>query len=363
MVVKGKTFCRKCGKTDEKLIKGLCPSCFIQETQLISIPDRIKVTICTHCGSTQKKSKWYDSKLSLDEMVLQAIQDQLKTSEPSFDLNPFPEILNVRGSHYHCLVGIEARVLDKKVYQEYPVSVNINRTVCPHCSKFASGYYEAVIQIRADKRTPSPEELENAHNIIKKGISRLVKKNRMAYISEMVEIKEGVDYYVGSYKAARKLTEDLRNVLGGVVQESPRLMGRDKSSGKDLYRIWISLRMPRFQVGDFVSYGNLKAQVLSIKGQKIVLKDLKSPHTSTVSWKDYAKIQILAYKDEVKMAMVTAKTPHSIQILRPDTYEPVDLEGNEIVADTRIGDEVPVVEIKGVLYPLKNESGPDKPQI
>lgn len=356
--MKGKPFCRRCGKTDKELIEGLCTSCFRKEIQLISIPEQMQVTICTHCGSTQKEGKWYDSKLSTQETVLQAILEQLMALDTSFDLKFFPEILKVHGSHYHCLIVTEARVLDKKVFQEYPVSVDMKKTVCPDCSKFSSGYYEAVIQIRADKRLPSPEELEKAYNIIKRGISRLSKKNRMAYISEMVEIKEGVDYYVGSYKAARKLTEDLRNILGGVIIESPRIMGRDKSRGKDLYRIWISLRMPQFQVGDFVSYGSFKAQVLSLNGQKIVLKDLQSPHTSTVSWKNYAKIQTIAYKKEVKMAMVTAKTPNSVQILHPDTFKLVDLEGYEVLEEIPIGDELPVVEIKGVLYPLRDAVNP-----
>ena len=54
----------------------------------------------------------------------------------------------------------------------------------------------------------------------------------MAYVSDVSVIKEGVDYYIGSYKAARKITTAVKDVMGGVVQESPRLVGRDKSTRK-----------------------------------------------------------------------------------------------------------------------------------
>lgn len=351
--MKGKTFCRQCGKTDEKLIKSLCPSCFIEEAQIISIPDELEVTICTRCGSIQTKGRWNDSNLSPEEIVIQTLLEEVEASEDSFDLKISPEILNIRGSTYECLIGIETRVLGKTVYQEYPVKVKLDKTVCPECSKYASGYYEAVIQIRADKRPLTAQEIENADKIIKKGINRLWEKNRMAYISQKLEIKEGVDYYVGSYKAARRLTEDLKNMLGGVVKESPRLMGRDKSRGKDLYRIWISLRLPHFHEGDFVSYRGLKAQVLFLQGQKIGIRNLKSAHTSTVSWRDYEKIKTIARKEDVKQAMITAKTPYSLQILHPDTYQPVELDLDSHLSRYEIGEELPVVEIEGTLYPLE----------
>jgi len=98
----------------------------------------------------------------------------------------------------------------------------------------------------------------------------------MAYISQRAQIKEGIDYYIGSYKAARKLTESLKNKLGGMINESPRLMGRDKSAGKDLYRVWILLRLPHFLKGDFVKYNDLPNQVTGYDGSKIYLKDLES---------------------------------------------------------------------------------------
>ena len=181
-------------------------------------------------------------------------------------------------------------------------------------------------------------------------IERLFNKNRMAYISQRVEMKEGIDYYIGSYKAARKLTEALRNTFGGVLKDSPRLMGRDKTAGKDLYRIWFSLRLPQFQKNDFVKYNNVKTQVLHFDANKIYLKDLESSATISVAWRNYEKLKLIARKDDIKLAIVTAKTPQLIQILHPDTYQPVDIELNDELRHLHIEDELKVVEIDNILY-------------
>ncbi|MCE5214425.1 MAG: NMD protein affecting ribosome stability and mRNA decay, partial [Methanobacterium sp.] len=259
--MKGKAFCTKCGKTDEKLYQNLCSSCFIEKTSLIHIPDNIELTICTHCGSIHKKTKWMDSNLSLEDQLAEIILEHVEVDESVSQEKLSLELINERGSTFTFLVTVRGKVLGEEVVQEFPAYIKVKRSVCPDCSKYASGYYEAVIQLRANERYPSQDEIENVDSILKNRLEHLSRDNRMAYISQRALIKEGVDYYVGSYKAARKLTDALKNVLGGVVKESPRLMGHDKNTGKDLYRIWISLRIPHFIKGDFVSFDDIIGEI------------------------------------------------------------------------------------------------------
>ncbi len=345
-----KIFCPQCGKTGVKLFSGLCRSCFIKKTSLINVPEEMDIIICTHCGSIQRTGRWMDSDLSLDDVIIKTVLEHVEIDESASDVEISIKIHTVRGSIFQCLVNVKARVMDEILTQEFLVNVKLNKNVCTVCSKYASGYYEAVIQLRADNRILSAEEIKLADKIIINKIERLFEKNRMAYISQRVEMKEGIDYYLGSFKAARKLTEALRNIFGGVLKDSPRLMGRDKNAGKDLYRMWISLRLPQFQKSDFVRYNNLKTQVLNLDGHKIYLKDLESSATISVAWRDYEKLKVIAKKDDIKFAMVTAKTPQLIQILHPDTYQPVDIELNEELSNLQIGEELKVVEIDNVLY-------------
>ena len=156
------------------------------------------------------------------------------------------ETLSARGSIIECIVHLKADVLGQTILQDYKINVKIIKTVCPQCSKFASGYYEAVIQFRADNRVPYEEEAVAVDSLIAENIDKYCGKNRMAYISKRAVLKEGIDYYVGSYKVAKSLVSTLKDHFGGVIKESPRLMGRDKSTGKELHRTWISIRIPYF---------------------------------------------------------------------------------------------------------------------
>ncbi len=349
---KGKAFCPQCGKTDEELFNGLCRSCFIEDFSLISVPDTMDVTICTQCGSVQKKGRWYDSELNLEDQLTEVIKEHVEVDELASDVEINLEIENVRGSTFQFLITVKGCVLGGSVTQEYLVEVNLHKNVCNECSKYASGYFEAVIQLRAEDRFPSPEEVSTADEILKTNIERLSRDNRMAYISQRAQIKEGIDYYVGSYKAARKLIESLKNELGGLIKESPRLMGHDKSTGKDLFRIWMLLRMPNFLKGDFVRYNDLITQVINYDGNKIYLKDVESAQRISLPWKALDKLKIISRKEDIKIAMVSAKTPKYIQILHPETYQPVDVPMNPRISDILIGDEVKVIEIEGIFYLL-----------
>lgn len=351
--MKGKAFCPRCGKTDKILSGGLCRSCFIENLSLISVPDEISLNICTQCGSIQKRGRWYDSNLTIEDQAVEVVLEHIEVTESVSDIHIISEIQNITGSTLEFIVKVTGQVLGESVSQQYLVKVKVNKNVCNECSKFASGYYEAVIQLRAFKRTPNPMEIKKADEILRKKIERLSVDNRMAYIAQRAEIKEGVDYYIGSYKVARKLTEALRNTLGGLINESPRLMGHNKHTGKDLFRIWILLRLPNFLKGDFVKYNDLIAQISNFDGSKIYLEVLETHQRISVPWKAATKLEITARKDDVKKALVSAKTPDHIQILHPETYQPLEIAITPQTSDIQIGEEINVVEIEGNFYLLK----------
>lgn len=346
-------FCPKCGETDEELIEGICKSCFLEELVLASIPDEIEITLCAHCESRLVSGKWQELELSDEEIILNTLNRHIELNKNAENVEIYVETLLARGSNIETIIHVKADVLGEIVKQDYQLNVKIIRTVCPECSKYASGYYEAVIQLRADNRIPDEEEITAIDALIADNIDKISKKNKMAYISERAMLKEGIDYYVGSYKVAKRLVSNLKDHFGGVIKESPRLMGRDKSAGKDLYRIWISIRIPYFRVNDFIKYENSLGQVIGIDGKKVLFKDFNSLNHISVQWRDYDKIETVAKKEDIRETTVTAKTPNSIQVLHPDTYEPIDIEINEETADIQIGSQIPVIVIGENIYILK----------
>ena len=345
-------FCPQCGSTDKEMIEGICKDCFLKDFQLISLPDEIEVVMCAHCHSNLKEGKWKELGLPEEEIIYQTLEAAIEIKEivenPEIDL----EILKMRGSIAECLIQVKGSVMGEAVSQEYHANVRLNKSVCPDCSKFNSGYYETVIQLRADKRQLSKAEIESADNVVNETLTRMWEKSRMAYLAQRVEMKEGIDYYIGSQKSARKVISALKEVLGGITKESPRLISQDKSTGKGLYRTWISLRLPEFQVGDFIEYEDQIGQVKSFDSRKIIADNLKNLKSFSVLWKEYEKIKSPAKASEIKITSITSKSPTEIQILHPETFQPIDLSLTENLADFKIGQEVFVIQIHGEIYIL-----------
>ncbi len=345
-------FCPRCGRP-ERLFDGLCKSCFIEENPLINVPDEIKVTVCSHCNSYILKGKWRESK-SEEEIAFEVVKENIKLSDFADDVDVSIETFPPERGVFTCIIHAKGKILGQDTKEECKTNVKLGKAVCSECSKFLSGYYEAVIQIRADNRFPSKKEIGTIDKFIINNIKKISEKNKMAYISERVEKREGIDYYVGSYKIAKRLTAAIKDALGGVVGESPKLMGKDRATGKNLYRVWISLRLPWFRKGDFIAYKDSIWQIMSITGKKILSKDLSSPNKLSIPWRDYKKINVIAKKEDIKEAIVTAKTPKTIQILHPETYQPIEIQIHEGISDFDIGKEVAVVEIEDNFYILQS---------
>ncbi len=348
--MKERSFCPRCGARNQRLYQGLCRSCFVDEVKLLNIPKKLNINICTQCNSFQKSGKWIDSNLTLEDIINLYLEDNIEPYPSAEDIRIEYEILQKRNNLIDYLIKAKGKILEQEISQEYHILVEIKRDVCPECSKFASGYFEAVIQIRSDERILSAEELKKVDDVIKENVENISRTNRMSYISQIVELKEGFDYYIGSLKVARRIVNILHNSLGGQVKESPRLMGRDKSTGKGLYRIWISLRLPSFEIGDFLRFQDRKGQVTGFNNQKIFLKDLESSTPYSVNWKNYEKLKIIARNSDVMKATLSDKKPGYIQIIHPESYQPMEINipGEDI--PTKIGEELAIVDIDGKLY-------------
>ena len=69
-------------------------------------------------------------------------------------------------------------------------------------------------------------------------------------------------------------------------------------------------------------------------------------------WREYDSIEKIEHLDGVQKAIITAKSPKTIQILDPEDYSPIDFEMNEKMENYNIGEEIDVIKIDGQIYIL-----------
>jgi nonsense-mediated mRNA decay protein 3 len=72
-------------------------------------------------------------------------------------------------------------------------------------------------------------------------------------------------------------------------------------------------------------------------------------------WKEYNKIEVIARSNDIKTTSITSKTPKTIQILHPDTYQPLDIGITDETSNLEIGNDVNVLEVEGKLYILRSD--------
>ena len=349
-------FCPECGSSDKEMIGDICIDCFLKDFKPIQVPTNIKVTVCSHCNSKLEKGQWVESNIPTEEIIYRALENNIQVDERIEEEIIDLEIEQIKGRTAQCTVEINCKLSNKQVQDIIEVDVQINKSACPTCSKRNSGYYEAVIQLRADNRPLNAEEKKYADEIIFNSLNKQYKRDKLAYLAERLTLKEGIDYYIGSLKSAKKGVTALRKNFGGIVKESPRLISEDKSTGKGLYRVWISIRLPEFQIGDFVKYSNKIGQVIFIDNDKGIAVDLKTAENFSLPWNKYDSIELISKKENIQTSTIISKSPSMIQILDPIDYSALDLEMSKSAKDLNIGDEVELIKINEEIYLLNSNN-------
>ncbi len=192
--------CPRCGKPT--LNEGLCDDCLI-EVEGIKYKD-FKLVMCSVCGRVLYKNKWRDPSY-IERIVREKIDKDWE-------------------------------ILDIKVNKKLVVSVgrkdfvgnlvfNIDKRVCPSCSKKRGDYYEAILQVRGNK----------AKDIVEK-------EKRSEQIYKVVSQKNAMDYYFYLSKDAKLMLRKLKKRLNGEVKITRKLHSFDKQKSKKIYRLTILFR-------------------------------------------------------------------------------------------------------------------------
>ena len=343
-------FCPECGSTDKRMVGDVCIDCFLKNFQMIELPKRIEVEICSHCNSRLEEGKWTDEFIPEEEIIYRALERNIKIADEVENEIINLEIDQMKGTIADCIVEAAGEVEDTRIEETHDCEVKILKTVCPTCSKVQSGYYEAVVQFRADKREIKEEEYQKADATFERTLIKQSKKDKLAYCPQIARLKEGYDYYIGSLKTARKVAENLKEEFGGIIKESPRLISEDKSTGKGLYRIWISVRIPEFEHDDFIRYENKILQVKDIDKNRVVGLDISANKKHSIPLKNMEEIELVKKADDIETTTIISKSPSTLQILDPSDYSAVDLEMKEGFENLNIGDEIKLIKIDNYIY-------------
>lgn len=233
----GKKFCVRCGKEDSELIDRLCYDCYIKSKNLAEIPQIITGKICRMCYAEWIDRKW----IRLHDNVNDAINDitlRFLSEEAKIDQNVKDYTIDLgdkwkdRNGRSFVNVIIEGKVGNKGFKTEKTAELRINQVICDSCVKKKGGYYEAIIQLRGQGK------LEDEKRAL---FESFFTDEIIQALSDVIEVREGVNYYFINKSSAKKLISNLKSLVKAEVTES--FENERIKKGKRDAKLVISIRL------------------------------------------------------------------------------------------------------------------------
>jgi len=208
--------------------------------------------------------------------------------------------------------------------EEYVLPIELKYGLCDSCSIKKTEYYEAIVQLRVEAKTPESEtafkeilayvrKYEKEHN--KKGV----------FITKEMKTANGIDFYLTSNSYAVNLARKTGSRFGAEVKVNERIFSRSKS-GKDIYRVTALIRVPQFTRDSIISLkqkGASEHKIVRVvhAGKNLIGENLENGKRVTLKMSEISEISVLEKKD----AQII-KTFPKIEVLHPETFQAVDIQ-------------------------------------
>lgn len=305
----------------------LCDSCYFEDFDFVDAPDRIDVRVCARCGAVYRGNRWVDvgaddyTDIAIEE-VSEALGVHVDVEDVAWQIDP--EQVDQNTIRMHCyFTGV---VRGTPVDEQVTVPVKIARQTCTRCGRIAGDYYASIVQIRAEDRTPTTEEIERAKAIANEIVADMeATGDRNAFVTETSETDDGLNIRVSTNKIGKKISNKMIEEFGGTVNDAETLVTEDED-GNEVYRVTYAVRFPEFQSGDVIDLADDDGGPVLVRSVRGNLKGVRvttgDPYEASYEDGDSPEARKLgAREDAADATVVTVEDDNSVQILDPETYE------------------------------------------
>ncbi|UCD14320.1 MAG: hypothetical protein JSW60_02595 [Thermoplasmatales archaeon] len=343
-------FCVECGKEEKIFRNGVCIECYIKNKTFTKGPMVLDLYSCSNCLSYKYKNSWLQE--SFGDVLKRHTKDSFQISSELKKLQIKTDC-GENGKNIPCKVVFSGFLNGHEILEQHFLKVRIKRTICNVCSKQHGGYYEATLQIRADRRKLSKNELKTIRIIVENIVESLrAKGNRGLFITDIAEERGGLDFYLSEKGPAYTIVKKIQEKFGGEIKQSSKNVGI--KDGRQIFRITHLIRLPAFRKGDFISLDHSYFYISSIHGNKVHTIDLSNWSKRVFDSKDLQKTSVLGGKKLIKKMIFISQSQNEVQAMDPETYKTFEIKKPKQL--TFISDMVQVValEEKLFLFPEKN---------
>jgi len=115
-----------------------------------------------------------------------------------------------------------------------------------------------------------------------------IEKKEDGNVAKIEELDNGVDIYMAPQKFLRSLGTKLQQHFGGQVIVSKKLHTKNRLTSKEVYRVNMLFRMPKFKKGSIIEYKGEKVKITAMH-KKVNVKNVKTGKKLVLNFKDLMK--------------------------------------------------------------------------
>jgi nonsense-mediated mRNA decay protein 3 len=339
---KSRTFCPRCGDpvpdrsasdadaAADPLRPGteveLCDGCYFDDFDFIDAPDRIDVQVCARCGAVHRGNRWVDvgakdyTDIAIEE-VSEALAVHVDVEDVAWQVEPEQVGENTIRMHAY-FTGV---VRDTPVEEQVMVPVKIARQTCKRCGRIAGDYYASIVQIRAEDRTPTSEEVDRAREIANQVVADMeATGDRNAFVTETSETDDGLDIKVSTNKIGKKISNKMVEEFGGTVNDAETLVTEDED-GNEVYRVTFAVRLPPYVPGEVIDLADddggpvlVRSARGNLKGTRVTTGERYEASYEEGNSPEARRLGDL--EDAVETTVVTVEDENAVQVLDPETF-------------------------------------------
>jgi nonsense-mediated mRNA decay protein 3 len=330
-------FCPKCGGPSET--EGFCRKCRIGSTPWFTCDGRVKNVQCPSCGATKRVNTWTDNTLSRQEigpeLARSAVHFHPDVKKPSIDVT----VVDVTMNRSRASLVIRGTLYKTLVEGTCTVEIIWHKEQCDRCNRISGSYYEGIIQVRAEGRIPSTYEIQMSASIAQQ-IEDTIQAGgeRLSFISDMNEIRDGLDIIIGSQHIGLLISQGIVNQLGGRYTTHPKLVG--EKNGRQLFRITYLVRLPRFQKHDVILARKRYYEVERIETHNMRVIDLRDGTSKSLRHDDVERL--IGNSRNAESALVAFSDGAIVGILDPVSGRTTEI-GKPVWMEIRSGEHVNIL--------------------
>ncbi len=224
-----------------------------------------------------------------------------------------------------CSVSFSGMIEDIPITEQHPLTVRIRRITCDVCSRESGGYYEAILQIRAEKRTFTDEELKILRSAVESLVEQLQKSGKRGlFITDSDETRQGLDFFLSEKTTAFSIAKKIQEQFGGEFKQSASSAGMKDS--KQVYRMTFLVRIPAYRKGDFFIFDGSYFLIVSLHENKVRALELSSWTEKVIEGEDIKPSKIFGGSELIREMILVSQSKTEVQVMDPKTYITVEVQ-------------------------------------